>query len=407
MSLPVDIKKVFPILALSVFSSTLGIGIVSPLLPLYVRSMGATSLWVGIIFAMYAVSNSIVTPIAGRVSDRKGRKSFLTVGLIAYAVISLGYVWANSLYLLAAVRFIQGAAGAITIPIAMAYVGDLAPEGKEGRWMAYANVAFFAGFGFGPLMGGLLTDHFGMNATFYSMSALNFVAAGIAAIFLPEAGVRRVREAGTLLASFKEIGSSRIIRGLFIFRATESLGRGGIGAFIPIFAANVGLSTSLVGALLTINMLSVNLVMPLGGYVADRFDRRTVLIIGSAIGAGLLAAITLAHSFGQLVIFMALQAVGVAVAMPAASAIIVEEGRKFGMASTMSAFFVAMGVGMAIGPVISGQIADAVSVNWVFYFGTIMGLAGTVLFAALTRGYRSHPGTEVENDGAGAGGRVL
>jgi MFS family permease len=87
------IKKVFPILGLCVFSSTLGIGIVSPLLPLYVKDMGATGIWLGIIVAAYFASNSIATPIAGRLSDRRGRKIFLTVGLVAYSLVSLGYVW--------------------------------------------------------------------------------------------------------------------------------------------------------------------------------------------------------------------------------------------------------------------------------------------------------------------------
>jgi MFS family permease len=73
-------KKVFPILALCVFSSTLGIGIVSPLLPLYVKNLGATRVWLGIIVAAYFASNSIATPIAGRLSDRRGRKIFLVVG---------------------------------------------------------------------------------------------------------------------------------------------------------------------------------------------------------------------------------------------------------------------------------------------------------------------------------------
>ena len=386
-----NIKKIFPILALSVFSSTLGIGIVSPLLPLYVRDMGANGVWVGIIFAMYAISNSIVTPIAGRISDRRGRKVFLTSGLIAYAVISFGYIWANTLELLAVVRFVQGAAGAITIPIAMAYVGDLSPEGEEGKWMGFANVAFFSGFGFGPLMGGLLTDHLGMNSTFYSMAGLNLLAGAISLVFLPEVTRRKTQETDEKRSSIKDLSSSRIVRGLFAYRLADSLGRGGIGAFLPIFGSMLGLSTSLIGVVLTANMITANLVMPVGGLLADKFDRRRLTIIGSCVAALVLATVTMAGSVGQLLAVMLIQPIGMAVAMPAASALIVEEGRKFGMGSTMSTFFVAMGVGMAIGPIISGEIADSFSISWVFYFGAIMGLVGTLLLALMTRRYRVAP----------------
>ena len=48
------IKRVFPVLALAMFASTLGFGIISPLLPIYAESLGATGIWVGIIFGAYA-----------------------------------------------------------------------------------------------------------------------------------------------------------------------------------------------------------------------------------------------------------------------------------------------------------------------------------------------------------------
>jgi len=61
------------------------------------------------------------------------------------------------------------------IPIAQAYVGDIAPEGEEGTWMGYFNASFFTGFGCGPVMGGALTEHFGMTVAFSTMGGLNLL----------------------------------------------------------------------------------------------------------------------------------------------------------------------------------------------------------------------------------------
>ena len=83
-----------------------------------------------------------------------------------------------------------------------------------------------------------------------------------------------------------------------------------------------------------------------------------------------------------------IQGLSTAVCMPAAAALTVEEGRKFGMGSTMSMFFLAMAIGQATGPIIAGGIADWLSINSVFYFGAAFGLTGTALFAWFTRGYR-------------------
>lgn len=377
--------KVFIILALCVFSSTLGIGIISPLLPLYITDMGATGVWLGIIVASYFISNSIFVPIAGRLSDRKGRKYFIGIGLLAYAIISLGYIWAGDVSHLAMIRFAQGIAGAVTIPIAMAYLGDLSPEGEEGKWQGFATAAFFSGFGFGPFMGGVLTENFGMTSAFLTMSGLNLLAGLIALIFLPESSRRQTSEEFQL--SFGEMSKSDMIRGLFSFRLAQALGRGGIMAFLPIFASMIGLSTSAIGILLTINILSVTLFTPLGGLVADRFNRKTLTIVGSILFTVLLVAIPLTNSFGQLLVVLLIQGLSGALSMPASAALTVEEGRRFGMGSTMSIFFLAMSVGMAIGPIVSGGLADWLGINSVFYFGATVGLIGTALFAWFTRHY--------------------
>ena len=378
------IKKAFPVLALSMFSSMLGIGIVVPLLPLYAENLGATGIWIGIIFAGFSVSRAIITPIAGRLSDRSGRKLFLTTGLFCYSIISLGYIWAASVSQLTFIRLIQGAAGGMIIPIAQAYVGDISPEGEEGKWMGYFNATFFTGLGFGPLMGGVLTDHFGMNVAFSTMGGLNLLAFLIVMLFLHEV---RQRKMGTSPhPSFKKMSSSGMVKGIFSFRLAFSLGMGTVAAFLPIFAGiYFGLSPTLIGILIAVNILLMSLLGVYGGNIADRFNRRVLVTVGGLINLTFLALIPLAHSFWQLLGLCAFGGLGGAVSMPAASALTVEEGRKFGMGSTMAIFSMAFSIGMAIGPLLSGVIADLANINSVFYFGAGVGLIGTSLFIWFTR----------------------
>jgi len=378
------IKKVFPILALSIFSSMLGVGIIIPFLPLYVENMGATGVWLGIIFAGFSVSRAIFMPIIGRLSDRHGRKSFLVAGLFVYAVVSLGYIWAGDVYQLTLVRLIQGAAAGMIIPIAQAYVGDISPDGEEGTWMGYFNTAFFTGFGIGPLMGGVLTDHFGMNVAFYSMGGLNLLAFLIAVLFLPE-----IKQGKTLShphSSFKEMSTSSVVKGLFSYRLSFALGRAAFSCFLPIFATMyMDLTPTLIGVLLAINIVLMSLIQLYSGRIADRFNRRILVVLGSIISFSFLATLPLTHNFWQLLGLCIFGAIGGSISMPAASALIVDEGRKFGMGATMAMFAVAMSIGMAIGPILGGIIADYVSINSVFYLGAVMGLLGTSLFIWFTR----------------------
>ena len=377
------IKKVFLVLSICVFASSLGDGIVSPLLPLYIRDMGATGIWLGIIVAASFISNSVAIPITGRLSDKKGRKPFLIVGFLAISIISLGYLLAKDVTLLTLIRLVHGAAGALIAPIALAYIGDLSPEGEEGKWMGYSNATFFSGFGLGPFLGGILTEYYGINATFITMSGLNLFAFLMALSFLPEVSRRKALEKPHI--SLKEIRASNMVKGLFSFRLANAFGFGGIGTFLPIFAAAIGLKTSLIGILLSVNILAVTLFTPLVGIVADRLNRRTITILGSLLLTVFLAVIPVAGSFWPLLAILLVQGIGSSICSTASSALTVEEGRRFGMGSMMSMLFLAMSIGMASGPIASGGIAQLLNINWVFYFGGIMSLVGTGLFAWFTR----------------------
>jgi len=185
----------------------LGVGIIASLLPLYAENLKATGIWLSIIFSGFSVSRAIFLPIFGRLSDRRGRKLFLGIGLLLCSIISLGYIWASSLSQLTLIRLLHGAAGGMIFPIAQAYIGDISPKGEEGTWMGYFNAVFFTGFGFGPLMGGALTEHFGMNVAFFTMGGLNLLAFLVAALFLPK--IRQRKTTTNPHSSFKQMSTSR------------------------------------------------------------------------------------------------------------------------------------------------------------------------------------------------------
>ncbi len=378
------IKRVFPILALSIFSSMLGAGIVIPLLPLYAESMGASGIWLGAIFAGFSISRTIVTPIFGRLSDRSGRKPFICIGLFFYALISLGFIWADSVSQLVLIRLVHGVAGGMILPIAQAYVGDISPEGEEGKWMGYSNAAFFSGFGFGPLMGGVLTEHLGMDVAFFTMGGLNLLAFFIAVFFLPEISRQKLSASPPL--SFKEMSQSGTMVGLFSFRLTLTFGRASFFTFLPVFAATgLGLRPNLIGVLLAVYLLLSSLLGIPAGRIADRFSRRFLVVLGCLISFIYLALVPLAHNFWQLLALCVLGSLGGSIALPAASALTVEEGRKYGMGSAIAVFTVALSIGMAVGPILSGAIVDFTSINSAFYLGAVMALVGAGLFVWFTR----------------------
>ncbi|MFC1983345.1 MFS transporter [Chloroflexota bacterium] len=121
------------------------------------------------------------------------------------------------------------------------------------------------------------------------------------------------------------------------------------------------------------------------GRIADRFNRRFLVVCGFLISFIFLVAVPYANNFGTLLVLAVLGSLGSAVAMPAASALAVDEGREYGMGSTMALFNMAQSIGMAVGPIVGGAIADFADINSAFYFGAAMALLGTSLFIWLSK----------------------
>ena len=127
--------RVFAALFFASATAMLGLGIIAPILPLYAETFAATGVQIGFVFTAFSVSRALLGPFVGRLSDRVGRKSLMIAGLGIYATISLLYASADALWQLALFRFLQGIGSVMVLPLAQAYVGDLTPVGKEGRYM--------------------------------------------------------------------------------------------------------------------------------------------------------------------------------------------------------------------------------------------------------------------------------
>ncbi len=378
------IKKVFPVLALAIFSSMLGVGIIVPLLPIYARDLGATGTELGLLVASYFIARTILMPFMARLSDRTGRKLFISVGLLIYAAASLGYIFANNVLHLIIVRSIQGFAGSMIVPIAMAYVGDLAPEGEEGKWMGYTNAAFFSGFGIGPILGGILSETFGMDLPFYLMGGLSLLAFLVTVPLLPNIKPDIADTKKGL--PIKAVAKNRIVGGILIYRFTMSLGIGVFTAFLPVYASeNVGLSSTFIGILVGTSTFLMSFLAAPFGRIVDKINKRMVIILGNLVYLSSLASIPLAGNFLILLTVCIFRGIGGATSLPPATALMVQEGRKFGMGSAMALLTMAMNIGMSLGPIIGGLITDALNVSSIFYIVAIAVLVGTGFFAWLTK----------------------
>ena len=378
-------KKTFPVLALAIFSTMLGMGILAPVMPLFVTDMGASGIWLGLIGGGYHVSRAVLMPFIGRWSDRTGRKLILGTGLFLYAGISLLYIFADNLPGLLVVRLLHGFVNGMIIPIARAWVGDITPIGEEGRWQGYFNAAFFSGSAVGPILGGLLMDVFNTDIAFATMGGFNLVAFLAVTIFLREQ--QKPTNVQKPSASFRVLGGNPLFWGLFLQRTGLELCYATFVFFLPVFANDqLGLSASVIGILLGVTLMLTSCLQLVTGRLADRYDQRKLIIIGSIISFTIVCFISHSPNVTVFALLIIVRSLGSAISLPSSSAITVLLGRRFGMGSVISLLGLATSIGMGLGPIIAGLIYDYLGgISSVFYYAGGMGIISLLPFAILYR----------------------
>lgn len=375
-------KRIFGTLFFSLFVTITGVGIVVPLLPVYARHLGASGLYIGLIFGAFSLSRTFLLPFFGRWSDRKGRKPFILLGLLSYALVSVAFVFSTRIDQLITIRFFQGIASAMIMPVIQAYVGDMTPKGHEGFVMGLFNMALFFGLSAGPLAGGVISDHYNLQAAFVSMGVLALVGFGLCLSLLPPTHAEAAMQKRRIPIRWRVLISDRVIAGMFAFRMAHTVCIGIIWGFLPVLAdTHFGLSSSQIGLLVMLGVLVSGAIQAPMGYLADRISRRAMVTIG-----GLMAAITLiwyrgAEDYATLLLTSVGFGLSGGVAMPAMMAVAVLKGQQTeSMGSVMGLLTVAHSLGMLVGAIMAGLIMDWYELGLAFTMGAGIMSAGTALF---------------------------
>ena len=380
-------KKVFSTLFLAVFSATLGVGLVVPLLPVYAFELGATGLYIGFIFGAFSLSRTAFLPYFGRLSDLKGRKPFITAGLLAYFLVSTAYALSKNVNLFILIRFFQGIASAMILPVAQAYVGEITPKHKEGFVMGLFNVSLYGGLSIGPLVGGMVKDTFGIQSSFASMGVVSLVGFLLCLIFLPPRTHERLITPAKPPLRYRILIGNKYLGALFMFRMAYTACIGLVWAFLPLVAhARFGLSSSAIGVLVMLGVLTSGLLQTPMGILADRFNKRALIATGGLVTAGAVFSFVHVQGFWGLLAGTILFGVGGGIAIPAVMAMTVIIGRRTdSMGSVMAILTMGHSLGMLLGPILAGIMTDAFQLGPAFMGGSLVmavGVAVTLFFTS-------------------------
>jgi MFS family permease len=122
------------------------------------------------------------------------------------------------------------------------------------------------------------------------------------------------------------------------------------------------------------------------GRLADMWDRRAMIIWGGVASIAATVLLPFTTDFWTLLVVYIAILISQAFGVPAATTYVVQEGRAYGMGSSMTLFMLAMQIGNGTGPIALGGISDWLGIESVFYIAAVATAAGIFLCTLFIRG---------------------
>jgi MFS family permease len=404
-------------LMLSSFIVNLGFGAILPFMAIYANNFFHVWDWgfvkiniatqIGLLTSAMMISRAFLAPFYGRMSDKAGRKPLMVVGMAMYVVLTFGFGLAQAFWSLFLVRFFQGIASALVWPIAESAVVDISADDKKGRNLGWFILSMSLGWSVGPFLGGGLfslselivpTEVAAFRVAFFFMGAISSISFIVFNLMVIDPKTQKAK------MSFKEIGiaikevivvTAKIrpgipdflrpsfwkertgsLRAVFVMGFSNGFGFSMVFPILSLFLEEVYLlSPDYIGYVFGIAGIAGVVFNPIGGYLADKTSKKT-LVVTTAIGSGILLFF-LGFQMGVIAligVFVGRQMVQ-QINMPAFRALqadLVEADKRGLEFGNVQMFF---NLGAVIGPIIGGIIYDQFRYDsWIISGFTVYGL---------------------------------
>ncbi len=362
-------------------------GILSFVLPIYGKELGATALQVGGFFSALSLVPVVVRPFLGRVLDRWGRRPFLLLGLIGYVVAIVMFCLADTVWLLTVARFVQGLGQAFLWISAYTIVADVAAETGRGRDFGSIDEAVNRGAIIGTIAGFMVV--FSLQDSDMGWKQIwvwLFAAYTIPALLALWSGWRGVPETRpqTVTQAVESRPISKQLLALmgivFVTGASTSM----VWPLLMIFLQDaLGADVEVLGwAYLPAALITAFLPSRMGR-IADRFGRKKPMIAGLLIGALASALIPHLRSIVPLIALWAIESLGYTASTPAQRAFVADIAGEDTRGTSYGLYTFAYFLGATVGPLAGGWLYDNLGHAMPFYLNTVVLLVGALLVAVV------------------------
>ncbi len=354
----------------AVFFDLLGLGLIRPILPLYVQAtFGVDVFLVSWIPMAFGVGKIVANLPAGIFMDRLGRWRLMALGLALVATVDALSALESAFSRFLLWRTLAGFGFGLFVTTAVTSVLDLAPAAQRSRYVSSYLLVGDLGSVAGAAAGGWIYEHLGARIPFFAKALLAAIAATLA-------GKTRVRGGAGPAASLSAPGRALRLPGLLPLAALNMVlfvaDVAAVAFLFPLFLADRGLTPGTIGVLVSLVAGSQLVSLVLGSRAADRWGRVTVLATALFLYAAGVLLLATRSSIGGLVAAVVIVGIGSGMARGIPPALVGDMADPPLRSSAMATFRTFTDLGMVAGPGVLGLVARGAGYGMAFF--TVAGL---------------------------------
>jgi DHA1 family multidrug resistance protein-like MFS transporter len=377
------------VLFFSQMATTIGFSLISPFLPLYVKSLGSTTglsveLLSGLVFSASSFTMMLASPFWGRFADRYGRKYMAARATIGGAIIFFLMASIKSAEQLVVLRACQGlVTGSVAANTAL--LASQVPRERMGYALGVLQVGIGAGVALGPIIGGTMADEFGYASAFYVTTVMLILAGVVILVGIREDSPKEKSDRENVqgnLAFWKGILKNPGVKSTYSVSFLLQLARGMINPIIALFVVELMVGAtrvnSFTGFLMGTRAAAMTLSAMYLGRLADRIGYRKVGVMCALLAGLFYIPQSSVSEEWQLLILMFLVGIAVGGLIPTRSALLAGytengmEGAVFGLDNSIRAS------GSVIAPLLGSFVALSSGLR-----GTFIATGVVYLFASM------------------------
>ena len=174
------------IVACALFMENLDSTVLSTALPAIGRELHESPIQLKLALASYLLTLAVFIPASGWFADRFGARTIFRLAILIFALGSIFCGFATSIHMLVAARALQGAGGAMMMPVGRLVILRSVPRSEFVDALAWLTIPALIGPMLGPPLGGFITTYFSWRWIFWINIPVAVLGLVLATLFIPE-----------------------------------------------------------------------------------------------------------------------------------------------------------------------------------------------------------------------------